>query len=80
MWKTPGNASSSIFEWNGSSHDPMRTGNYENSPTPFKVWSSQPTQEVEEDTEGRSGCAGGTAPWSWALLTLVVVGLLRRRR
>lgn len=79
MWRTPGKASSSIFEWNGTGHDPMRTSNYENSPTPFKVWSAEPAQEVVENDAGRSGCAGGSTSWSWMLLGAGSLMLLRRR-
>jgi hypothetical protein len=57
----------------------MRTGNYENSPTPFKVWTAQPAQEVVEEEVGRSGCSGGSTSWSWMLLAAAVTMLLRRR-
>lgn len=36
-WRTEGKVTS-IFEWNGFGHDPMKTGNYELDPVPFRPW------------------------------------------
>jgi len=38
-WRTQGKVTS-IFEWNGFGHDPMKTGNYELDPVPFRPWES----------------------------------------
>jgi hypothetical protein len=49
-WKTEGKVGS-IFEWNGFGHDPMKTGNYENDPTPFATWDTGPVAEPDANPE-----------------------------
>jgi len=49
-WRTEGSVHS-IFEWNGFGHDPMKTGNYENDPTPFAPWESNVAEPGPEGVE-----------------------------
>jgi hypothetical protein len=81
MWRTPGKAGQSIYEWNGFGHDPMHTGNYENSPTPFQVWTDGvPEEPAAEEDGGRGGCAGGGAGWTWTMVLLAtLVAIIRSR-
>ncbi|MFO0745622.1 MAG: S8 family serine peptidase [Myxococcota bacterium] len=50
VWKTQGSVHN-LFEWNGFSHDPMHTGNYENDPTPYQTWSDSPVVEPDPGPE-----------------------------
>ena len=49
-WRTQGSVNS-IYEWNGFGHDPMKTGNYENDPTPFAPWDDAPVEPTEPGPE-----------------------------
>jgi MYXO-CTERM domain-containing protein len=48
-WRTEGSVKS-IFEWNGFGHDPMKTGNYENDPTPFAPWTRDVVEPGPEES------------------------------
>jgi len=65
VWKTQGSVKN-LYEWNGFGHNPHHTGNYEDDPTPYKVWDSaiveppvepgpEPTVEVTPDTGTSEG-------------------------
>ncbi len=49
-WKTEASVKN-LFEWNGFGHNPMKTGNYEDDPTPYKVWTNDPVEPGPEQVE-----------------------------
>lgn len=49
-WKTDASVKNN-FQWNGFGHNPMKTGNYEDDPTPFAVWTNDPVEPVEPGPE-----------------------------
>ncbi len=63
-WKTEGSVRSK-FEWNGFGHNPTKTGNYEDDPTPFAPWKDgtvepgpEPSpEESPEEAEGEDTTA-----------------------
>ncbi len=57
VWKTPGEAATSIYEWNGFGHDPHNTNNYETDPVPYRTWTkgSTPGPEPQPEAAGDTG-------------------------
>lgn len=49
-WKTDASVQNN-FQWNGFGHNPMKTGNYEDDPTPFAVWTTDPVEPTEPGPE-----------------------------
>ena len=88
MWRTEGEAASSIFEWNGFGHDPHHTGNLETNPIPYAPWLKDRGPDTEEPADGEgaevpaaTGCGQGDAGWLlWPLALLGLAAWGRARR
>jgi len=95
VWKTEGRAGS-VFEWNGFGGNPHNTNNYEDDPTPYRVWSDivappPPDQDLGDvvesedpprpDEKKKGGCAAAPGPaLPGALLALGLLALAGRLR
>jgi hypothetical protein len=49
-WKTEASVKN-LFEWNGFGHNPTKTGNYEDDPTPFAPWKDEVVEPGPEQAE-----------------------------
>ena len=59
VWDTEGKTGS-VLEWNGFGHNPHHTNNYEDDPTPYKVWggTTNPDADATTGDTGESDTAG----------------------